>query len=493
MLLMAGCSVDSGFDTTTPQETQEQKLPNMTPASGKAIVVTTSTDSAYALRVDTVSVFTGTNMAPTTIQIDPSVRYQSMDGFGFAMTYSSAYNLMQMPQDKREAFLKRTFSTTEGYGVSYLRMCIGCSDFSSRQYTLCDKQGLENFALQSDETDYIIPIMKEVLAINPDVKVIAAPWTCPGWMKLDDNLSGAHNSYIDGRLNPEYRATYAQYFVKFIQAMQQQGINIYAVSPQNEPLNKGNVASTYMPWSDEALFVKELAKAFHDNGLTTKIYVFDHNYDFDGISSQQNYPIKVYQALGDNYAGSELVVGSAWHNYSGTPSALESIYSQAPDKEIIFTESTIADRNEGDRIDKQLMDNMRDVMFGTVNRMAKAVLVWNFMLDSNDGPYTENGPTDCLGAVEIDKADYQTVTYHTQYFQICHMSSVVKPGAVRVGTSRLPDNTGNMYHSEFVNPDGTYAAVLENNNEDAQTITFSNGSKYVTVTVPAYGIVSVRW
>lgn len=369
------CGVDSGFDTQTPQE-DNTALPNPVPASGEARIFTSTANGFSMLRQGSATLVAGQSMAPTTIQVDPAKEYQSMDGFGFALTYSTCYNLLKMSPEARAHFLKQTYSETEGYGVSYARISIGCNDFSSTEYSLCDTQGLENFKLYRDETDYVIPIIKEILAINPKMKIIAAPWTCPKWMKVKDLQSKApFDSWTDGHLNPDYRKTYAEYFVKFVETMKAQGIDIYAVSPQNEPLNKANCASLYMPWDEEAPFVKELAAAFKQNKLTTKIYVFDHNYNYDNDKTQEDYPIKVYNALGNSFEGSELVVGAAYHDYGGTNVELTDIHNQAGDKELIFSESSIGTWNKGRDLSQRLVADMRNVTLGTVNQWCKAVLV----------------------------------------------------------------------------------------------------------------------
>ena len=159
--------------------------------------------------------------SPSVITIDPSVRYQTMDGFGAAVTGSTCYNLMRMAPEDRTAFLKETFSDTEGMGYSYIRISIGCSDFSLSEYTCCDTKGVENFALQSEEKEYVIPILKEILAISPSIKILGSPWTCPRWMKVD-NLKDLRpfESWTSGQLNPAYYQDYATYFVKWIQAME---------------------------------------------------------------------------------------------------------------------------------------------------------------------------------------------------------------------------------------------------------------------------------
>ena len=159
--------------------------PPITTEGDVALYVTTAYRTKDLSR-EAVSFSQKDNMAPTTIKIDPNVRYQQMDGFGAAITGSTCYNLMQMKPEDRTAFLKQTFSTTEGHGMSYIRISIGCSDFSLSEYTCCDTPGIENFALQSEEKDYIIPILKEILAINPDVKIMGTPWTAPQWMKVNN-------------------------------------------------------------------------------------------------------------------------------------------------------------------------------------------------------------------------------------------------------------------------------------------------------------------
>ena len=488
LLTLTACSKYESVDTTPNPYAQEEET---TPTGNVANVYTTTGDGTNLLRQSKVSVQSGANMAPTTIELDPAQQYQTMDGFGFAVTYATCYNLLKMEKEARTEFLKKTYSTTEGYGVSYARISIGCNDFSSAVYTLCDEPGLDNFRLYRDETDYVIPVLKEILTINPNVKIIASPWTCPKWMKVSDIASMApFDSWTDGHLNPNYYATYANYFVKFIQTMKEQGINIYAVSPQNEPLNHANCASLYMPWQEEAPFVKELATAFRQNGLDTKIYVYDHNYDY-GSDDQQDYPIKVYNALG-TFEGSDLVVGAAYHDYGGSNAELTDIHQQAADRELIFSESSIGMWNDGRNLSKRLMEDMRNVTLGTVNQWCKAVLVWNLMLDVNMGPNLDGGCQTCFGAVDIS-ADYKTITRNSHYYIITHLSSVVQPGAVRVGVTDRSVVRNGLTYATFINPDGSNAAVLLNSSDEAVVTTLASGTQHVAVTVPAQGVVSCNW
>lgn len=472
--------------------------PDPNPKKGEAKVFTTTADGFQRLRETSVGVTTQQGMSPQILQIDAAQKFQTMDGFGFALTYSTCYNLLKMSKEDRTKLLKRTYSPTEGYGVSYARISIGCNDFSSKEYTLCDKKGpdgdmLKNFALQDDETRYVIPTLKEVLAINPNLKVIAAPWTCPKWMKVKDLKSHTpYDSWTDGHVDDSYYDTYAQYFVKFVQAMKAEGINIYAVSPQNEPLNPGNCASTVMPWQEEANFVKAMAGAFKQNGLTTQIYVYDHNYDYDNQADQQDYPVKLYNAIGTSFNGAELIAGAAYHDYGGSNTELDDVYNKAPQKSLIFSETSIGTWNKGHNLATRLMEDMKNVALGTVNKHCKAVLVWNLMLDTNRGPNLDGGCQTCYGAIDINPNGYTDLSYNSHYYIICHLSAVVEPGAVRVGTKQSTVNA-NIIYSLFANPDGTYAAVLLNVGENQQNITLTDGTNYFLVNVPAKSVASCKW
>ena len=426
------------------------------------------------------------------LTLKPTTSYQEMDGFGYAITYSASYNLLRMSPADRKAFLTRTFSRKGGYGVSYVRISIGCSDFSSTEYSLCDMPGLENFRLHDDETQYVIPILKEILAINPDLKIMAAPWTCPKWMKVK-SLSNpvGYDSWTSGSLNPAHYETYAQYFVRFVQAFAAEGIPIYAVTPQNEPLNRGNCASLYMPWAEEAAFVNKLAPAFAHAGITTKIYCFDHNYNYDNIADQQDYPINFYNALDPDMDGRELVAGSAWHDYGGNVTELDDINQQAPDKEIIFTETSIGTWNDGRNLSKRLLTDMKNLVYNTVTRRSKAVMVWNFMLDLNKGPNLDGGCQTCFGAVDIDQNDYRTITYNSHYFVMAHASLAAYPGAKRIDGS-LSGGSSDVSYVAFQNPDGSYGAVFINQGNSDQQMSMSVTTAAVArFTLPARSIVTV--
>ena len=249
------------------------------------------------------------------IFIDRNQQYQAIEGFGAAITGSTAYNLMQMNEEDRLRFLTETFSRQQGMGFSYVRIAIGCSDFSLSEYTCCDQPGIVNFALQPEETDYVIPILKTILQINPDVKIMGSPWTCPKWMKIESLENPVpYDSWTGGHLNPAFYSDYATYFVRWINAFEKEGLSITSITPQNEPLNHLNSASLVMPWQEQLVFIREaLGPQLKQAGLKTKIYAFDHNYNYDNLPDQQQYPLHIYA---DSQAAN-YVAGAAYHNYMG--------------------------------------------------------------------------------------------------------------------------------------------------------------------------------
>lgn len=484
IIMLAACS-SSGSEI----EPVNPPVPEPTPSNNDVTLFVTTTSLSQDLTKTSVDFGKGASLAPTRITLDPSTRYQEMDGFGAAITGSTCFNLMQMKPEDRTKFLTETFSEKDGFGFSYIRISIGCSDFSLSEYTCCDEKGIDNFALQMEENDYIIPILKEILTINPTIKIMAAPWTPPRWMKVKDLASKQpFNSWTSGQLNPDYYQDYATYFVKWIQAFQAKDIKIYAITPQNEPLNRGNSASLFMGWDEQRDFIKNaLGPKFEAAALQTKIYSFDHNYNYDNMPQQQGYPTKIYQ----DADAAKYISGAAFHNYGGNREELNTVHRANPDKELLFTETSIGTWNDGRNLQARLLDDMKEVALGTANNWCRGAIVWNLMLDSDLGPNREGGCQTCYGAVDIDNTHYKTIRRNSHYYIIAHMSAVVKPGAVRIAASNLGD--ANVMYSAFANPDGSYALVLMNNNTQAKKITIDDGKNNFAYDVPAKSVVSYRW
>jgi len=451
-----------------------------------AQLLVTTNDRSIELKK--IMVKSSATTATIKINLDRSVRFQEMDGFGEAITGSTCYNLLHMNKKDRLRFLKETFDPIQGYGHSYVRMSIGCSDFSLSEYTCCDKEGIENFALQDEEKNYVIPVLKEILKINPAVKILGSPWTCPRWMKVN-NLSELQpfNSWTSGQLNPKYYSDYAVYFSKWINAFAKEGIKIYAVTLQNEPLNRKNSASLFMGWEEERDFVKVLGAQFAAEKIGTKIYVFDHNYNYDNMPDQKGYPLHIYQ---DSVAA-QYIAGAAYHNYGGNRKELRYIHTARPDKELLFTETSIGTWNHGRDLSNRLLEDMEDVGLGTVNNWCKGAMVWNLMLDSDKGPWRDGGCKTCYGAVDIDRKDYKSISKNSHYYVISHLAAVVKPGAVRIGTNG--NTQDGIIYAGFENKDGSLAVVLLNKTDQQKEITVADGKRQYSYAVPAKSVVSYRW
>ena len=412
------------------------------------------------------------------ITIDNKTHYQSMEGFGPAITGSAAYNLSKMKEADRAKILKDAFHPTEGLGYNYIRVSIGCSDFSLQEFTWCDQEGLEFFGVHEEDETYLFPILREILAINPDVKIIAAPWTAPLWMKIDRYNNTPYNKWAGGKLNPDYYDEYAQYLVMWVEEMEANGFKIESITPQNEPLHDGNSASTYMSWEQQRNFIKNnLGPAFEEAGLTTKIWIYDHNFDVTDF---------VKNIYADKEA-SKYVEGSAWHAYGGSSSALAQIYKADPSKSIYFTEQSIGTwcPNFGDN----LLWHIREVCLGTINNYCRAVVLWNFMLDAERGPNRPGGCQTCYGFVDCDGSyAYNTLTYRSHWYAIGHMSKVVQRGAQRIKSS-----ASGVTLSAFENPDGTLSAVVLNDkDEDKQVVVRSPKGDFV-LTLAGRSVTSIIW
>ena len=411
--------------------------------------------------------------------------FQEVDGFGLAITQASCFNLLLMPEADRTAFLTELFSREKGLGSSLIRVCIGGSDFSMDEFTWCDEPGMENFAVHPLDEEWLFPVLDQIFKINPAVKIIASPWSCPRWMKMSES-GGSYDAWTGGRLNPAHYGEYADYFVRWIQEMEKRGYPIYAVTLQNEPLNRGNSMSLYMSWEDQRDFIKQaVGPAFRAAGLKTKILLFDHNYNYDDIASQRDYPLHILE----DAEAAQYVAGSAWHNYGGKVTTLDKVHSAFPDKDIFFTEASIGTWNY--TFDGCLINDFRDIFLGTLGRFGKGVTLWNLMLDDQRKPYRPGGCSTCYGAVTLSSSDHKTITRNSHYYNVAHCSKVLLPGAVRQGTKGY-EGSGLTYQW-YVNPDGSQALLLLNEGSSDALVNFVTGKYSLSCKVPAKAIQSILW
>jgi len=466
--------------------TQGQADPDPAPAA-EALVWTTTADGGRQMNAGTVRLMKPADASFNRITLSGET-FQSVDGFGMAITQASCYNLLKMTPADRTAFLKEVFSREEGLGSSLIRVCIGGSDFSMDEFTWCDEPGLEHFAVHPLDEQYLFPILDEIFAINPAVKIIASPWSVPLWMKVAEDGKTPYEIWYGGHLGEAYYQDYASYFVRWVKEMERRGYPIMAVTLQNEPLNRGNSMSTYMSWQEQSNLIKwAVGPAFAAAGLKTKVLVFDHNYSYDNASGQQDYPLHIFEDPEAN----RYVAGSAWHNYGGSVSVLDGVHDRFPEKEIYFTEASIGTWNY--KFGDCLINDFRDVFLGTLGRWGKGVTLWNLMLDYQGKPFRPKGCSTCYGAVSINSSDYslESVVRNSHYYDVAHCSKVLQPGAVRLGTAG--NKISGVTYQWYRNPDGSYAALILNEGGSDAQVSFVTGKYSVQCRVPARAVQSVLW
>ena len=412
-------------------------------SAGVSLWLTNPDQSAlFDLQTDSV-VYPSTSEDLATIAIDGSETFQSMDGFGYTLTGGSALHINKMDDAPRKTLLKELFATDgKCIGVSYLRISIGASDLDPYPFSYDDLPegqtdlAMEKFSLDPDRTN-LIPVLKEILEINPDIKILGSPWSPPAWMKTNQDTRG-------GSLRPEYYDAYASYLVKYIQGMKSEGIRIDAITVQNEPLHPGNNPSLLMLPADQGEFIKNhLGPAFEAAKIDTKIILYDHNAD------RPDYPISIL----DDPETRKYVDGSAFHLYGGDIEALSEVHEAHPDKNLYFTEQWIG--APGD-FPNDLSWHVKSLIIGATRNWSRNVLEWNLAADPNQDPHTDRGGCDrCLGAVTIDG---NQVIRNPAYYIIAHASKFVRPGAVRVA-SNMPEGLPNV---AFQSPEGENVLIVLN-------------------------------
>ncbi len=471
VLSLGSCGSDEFTDPGPPKPIEE---------TGKADVWLTTGDKTKLLSHETdVSITVRTATTFPTVELSPEEKLQEIDGFGAALTGSSAYLINQkMTASQRRALLEDLFSPDKGIGISYLRMTIGASDFSLEDFTYDDMPAgqtdfdLNHFSIDKDKTD-VIPVFKQILTFFPDLSVMGSPWSPPAWMKTNGSLKG-------GKLKPEAYDAYARYFVKYIKAYAAEGVPIAAITPQNEPLHfTANYPCMNMPAEDQLAFIRDfLGPAFETDNLDTRIVTYDHNWD------NTQYAISI---LNDPVA-KQYVSGSAFHAYGGDVSAMSSVHNAHPDKGLYFTE--VSGGAWATNFSDNLQWNMSNIFIGTTRNWSKNVLLWNLALDENSGP-TNNGCQDCRGVVTINSSN-GSVTRNEEYYSIAHFSKFVRPGAHRISSMTFASSTG-LDHVAFVNTDGSTAIVVSNNASEARSFTVAWDEGQFSYHIPAKAVVTLVW
>lgn len=391
--------------------------------------------------------------AITIVTLDENLTFQEMDGFGASFTDSAAYLINQVLDDEqRTEVMSKLFDPHDGIGLSVLRNPMGASDYARDIYSYDDRPAeetdteLSHFSISHDEVD-IIPLLQEALELNPEIKLMASPWSAPGWMKTSGSM-------IAGELRQEYYQAYADYFVRYIQAFESHGLPTYAVTPQNEPLfEPKHYPSMLMLPEAQRDFIKNYLKPnFVKHNINTKILCYDHNWD------RPDYPLTVLEDAKDE------VDGVAWHWYGGNASAQSEVLKAFSDKEVHFTEGS-----GGEWIPpfEQAFSNVMRTGIDILRNHSKSFVLWNMALDEKNGPTVPGfGKSTCRGVVTVNQ-ETKELTYTLDYYALAHFSKIIRPKAVRIDASASQDHIRSV---AFKNKDNSIAIVLFNDSDKPENV-----------------------
>lgn len=466
-----GCSKSQKSDNTNTKPT-DPVIPPTTVKTDVAFWLTKSDQSVLFQKQNVALLFNNSVNSNPTITVDTTQTYQSIDGFGFALTGGSAYLINRLPTTTCDALLKELFTAdSSNINISYLRISIGSSDLNASVFSYDDipagqtDSPLQYFNLTPDSYD-LIPLLKKIVALNPNIKILACPWSAPVWMKTVNNTVG-------GSLQPKYYSVYADYFVRYINAMKAQGIRIDAITPQNEPLNPYNNPSMSMSATEQTNFIKNnLGPAFKAANIDTKIIIYDHNCDVP------NYPLTV---LSDPEA-KKYIDGSAFHLYSGDISALTLVHENYPEKNIYFTEQWVGGPSN---FGNDLNWHVKTLIIGATRNWSKNVIEWNLASDPSYQPHTPGGCNTCLGALTIGA----NITRNVSYYIIAHAAKFVKTGSVRIASNIA----GSLQNVAFKTPEGKKVLIVLNDSNSSQTFNIQFNGKIVTSTLLGGSVGTYIW
>jgi len=481
MKLLLILSIVTSIMNCSSKNNSQTPVPTPPPAVNEVDFWLTKSDQSVKLEKQTTILQFGNslNIYPT-IEVNENETYQTVDGFGFSLTGGSAQVINQLSTDKKQELLQNLFgSGTNSIGVSYLRISIGASDLDANTFSYDDMPAgqtdinLSQFSIAPDKIN-LIPILKSILAINPNIKILGSPWSPPVWMKSANTTTGVIGT-VGGSLLPQYYNVYAQYFVKFIQAMQAEGITIHAITPQNEPLHPGNNPSLLMLASEQKDFIKNnLGPAFQAAGINTKIIIYDHNCD------KPEYPIEI---LNDATAKS-YIAGSAFHLYAGDISALSTVHNNYPDKDVYFTEEWTS--STGD-FAVDLKWHLKNLIIGAMRNWSKNVLEWNLASDASFNPHTPGGCTQCKGAITIVSSSNYSM--NVSYYIIAHASKFVPPGSIRISST----NSGNIYSVAFKTPAGKKVLIVLNDGNTAELFNIKYNGRWIVTSLDKGSAGTYTW
>ena len=405
------------------------------------------------------------------VVVDPAVKSQPILGFGGALTDATCYIISQMPQPARGELLNDLFSPKE-MAFSVCRTCIGSSDYSRNVFSYDEGEPdpeLARFSIEHDR-EYILPTLRAARQVNPDLFLLSSPWSPPGWMK--DN-----NSMLGGTIRRRYMKAYANYIVKFLQAYQGEGVEINAVSPQNEvdTDQDSRMPACLFSQETEVQYVGEmLGPAIEQASLRTKIWLVDHNYNLWGRAICELDDEKV----------SKVTKAIAWHGYLGQPELVRKVAAAHPDAEMYWTEGG------PDIIDPKYLTNWSDwsrKFTGILRNGMRCIIAWNLALDENGKPNI--GPFPCGGVVTVHSQSHE-IARSGQYWAFAHYSRHIRRNAVVIGSQ---GNLGGVDHVAAANPNGSYVVVVTNSATSPQDVEVRFGKYAARVQLVEDSITTLTW
>lgn len=419
----------------------------------------------------------------TNVTIDEAKTFQLVSGFGAALTESSAHLLSQMDRVRRKKIIAETFGS-KGIGrFNLIRIPIGATDFSTGNYSCADAPTMENGTSPSVSElfdfkrcmGHILPILSEIKNANPNLKIIASPWSPPAWMKSTKSLVG-------GTLLVKYFEDYAQYLSLFISKMEQAGFQIDYLTVVNEPLfveeHPVNYPWTHMEAEEQALFIgKFLGPLLKKNGQLNKVKIlgYDHNWD------KWRYPA----TLLNNSESKKFLAGTAFHCYNGDFSAAKNIKDLDTSKELHLTECTSGKWSPkfGDSFNWALTN----LFIGHFSVGSQSLVYWNLLLDAEGGP-KNGGCQDCRGVINL-KANSKDIEKSPEYYALTQAAAVVSPAAVRIAS-----NSSDMSSQiAFKNPDKSLAWIGINSKDSGTLLSLNYPKGCISTPLPAKTAISIKW
>jgi glucosylceramidase len=420
----------------------------------------------------------GASAASAVIACDPGQQFQKVEGFGGALTESSAWVLDQLPADRRSEVLRRFYDPKEGIGYTLARTHINSCDFSLGTWALDPVAGdtaLAHFSLDPMRK-WVLPLIHEAQAIAgpSNFHLLASPWSPPSWMKTNGRMT------FGGSLRPEYTQAWADYLVRFVRDMDSQEHSpVWALTLQNEPQATQTWESCIYSASEERDFVRDhLGPALGKAGLSgVHLCILDHNRDLMDEWTQTIY---------SDPAAAAFVWGAAMHWYvSEDYAAPARAHAAFPDKSTLFTEGC-NDRGEakgkfalgmwehGERYGHSMVNDFRNWVCGWID--------WNIVLDETGGPNHVGNFCDAPVIVDTETGDFR---YTPAFYYIAHFSRFVHTGAKRIASDGGPPGLESV---AFMNPGGGLAVVVLNTSDAPVEFRLSHGGTPVACRIPARAI-----